>query len=110
VRARDGETLRIGTLAVLKVAFHEVVVGVFEPFKEIVALGGGDEPAAAAVAPPRFLKPGAKVAWNAQRRCHEVIVGTEVVYATADKELAGAIARGAAPLPAAEPDLPSAAA
>lgn len=99
VRARDGETLRIGTLAVLRVAFHEVAVGVFEPFKEIVPLDDGDAPAV--VPPPRFLKPGGKVAWNAQRRRHEVIVGTEVVFETADKELAGAVARGAAPLPAA---------
>ena len=100
VRARDGETLRIGTLAVLRVAFHEVAVGVFEPFKEIVPLGDGDTSAAAAP-PPRFLTPGGKVAWNPQRRRHEVIVGTEVVFATADKELAAAIARGAAPLPGA---------
>jgi hypothetical protein len=94
VRAREGETLRIGTLAVLKVAFHEVVVGVFEPFKEIVPIA--DETATAA---RNVLKSGGKVIWNPGNRRHEVILGTEVVFATADKELAAAVARGAVPVP-----------
>jgi hypothetical protein len=101
VRARDGEVLRIGTLAVLRVAFHEVVVGVFEAFKEIVPFAA--ETASVPASGPRVLKGGGKVIWNPSRRRHEVIVDTEVVFATTDKELAGAVARGAAPIPAAEP-------
>lgn len=52
-----------------------------------------------AAAPEIYVQDAASVRWNFGQKCHEVVIGDKVVFATTDKQLAAAIARGDTPIP-----------
>lgn len=51
--------------------------------------------------PDKFVGGNGEVKWNAGRKMHEVVVGGETVFASRDKDLCTAVARGDTPIPAA---------